>query len=311
MITQTFGLFNRDTFLIYRLGRSDSRLGAVDFTNISTMYRLPRPVTAPKILAGSLALGTLAALLLWQLGVRDALGPIGVPSFVAAGAAVGLVAGLAGAQAFLLWVDVALIAVYAAVAFTPIVSGPASRWVRRDVLPREPVAAVVVLSGDVLADSAINAGALERLLTGVELVKRGLAPRLVTTRVIKRYGGNAVNSDAAQLRLIRLAGLEGAWTILDSVGNTRDEAVRTAVRLLPTGARRIAVVTSPMHTRRACGTFEKVGFQVACVPAAEIEFVTANAASSTDRLAAARDYLYERLGMVKYRYKGWLPDGSR
>ena len=25
-----------------------------------------------------------------------------------------------------------------------------------------------------------------------------------------------------------------------------------------------------------------------------------------DRLAAFRDYLYERLGMVKYRAKGWI-----
>ena len=30
----------------------------------------------------------------------------------------------------------------------------------------------------------------------------------------------------------------------------------------------LAVVTSPMHTRRACATFEAVGLRVVCVPAA-------------------------------------------
>src|SRR5438045_3540053 len=100
-------------------------------------------VTSPRVLAGSLAFGTLGAMLLWQLGVRDTLGSIAVPAFVAAGAAVGLAIGLAGGQTLLLWLNVALMIVYAAVAFTPVTSGLAGRWVRHDGPAPEPVAAVV------------------------------------------------------------------------------------------------------------------------------------------------------------------------
>ena len=78
--------------------------------------------------------------------------------------------------------------------------------------------------------------------------------------------------------------------------------------LLPAGARSIALVTSPMHTRRACATFERAGFRVHCVSSGEGLAVTRHPVTSLDRLAAFREYVYERLGMVEYRAKGWLPN---
>lgn len=257
-------------------------------------------------------LGGFVAILLSELGVLDALGFNGSdPVTVAACALAGLALGLlqTGARVVLA-ITAVLFSAYLVVAHTRVVSRPASRWVRADLLPAKPLDAIVVLSGEVSPDSSINHAAVDRLLTGLALMKAGAAPRLITTRTEVEYRGRTLTSDADQLRLIRLAGVEGGWTVVDSVHSTRDEAVRIAQRLLPAGPRTIAVVTSPMHTRRACQVFEAVGFQVYCVPAREHGFDTWHPRSPADRLAASSDYLYERLGMVKYRWKGWLPARS-
>jgi len=66
------------------------------------------------------------------------------------------------------------------------------------------------------------------------------------------------------------------------------------------------VVTSPMHTRRACATFAKAGFQVTCVAAFEHDTPASRPHSPGERLAAWRAYLHERLGMVKYGWQGWV-----
>jgi uncharacterized SAM-binding protein YcdF (DUF218 family) len=119
-----------------------------------------------------------------------------------------------------------------------------------------------------------------------------------------------ISSDVDQRRLISLASVAGAWIVVDSVHTTRDEAVRSAARLLPEGARSIIVVTSPMHTRRACATFEAVGFRVVCRASRERDFATNPPVGNRDRLAALRAFGYEQLGMIKYRARGWLTPHS-
>jgi uncharacterized SAM-binding protein YcdF (DUF218 family) len=265
-----------------------------------------RPAVSVRVLASSFALSILATLLIVELGAVDILGLHSLGYLFTAVGVIGVGLGVFGLAGVLVAADAVLIAVYLVLAFTPVIDGPAERWVRDDPKPSQPLDAVVVLSGWVKPDSALEAVAVERLLTGLELVKAGLAPRLVTTRVVSTDGGIRVVSDDDQRRFVRLVGLESAWTEVDSVGNTHDEATRSAALLFPVGGKRIAVVTSPMHTRRACAVFEGVGFEVHCVAAREMVAVTRHPATPGDRLAAFRDYLYERLGMVKYRAKGWV-----
>jgi uncharacterized SAM-binding protein YcdF (DUF218 family) len=105
--------------------------------------------------------------------------------------------------------------------------------------------------------------------------------------------------------LVHLAGVDSIWTVLDSVVSTRHEAERAAASLPPSN-RTIIVVTSPMHTRRACATFEKVGFRVYCMPAEERLWITRHPELPRDRVPAFRMYLYERVGWLKYRWKGWI-----
>jgi hypothetical protein len=61
-----------------------------------------------------------------------------------------------------------------------------------------------------------------------------------------------------------------------------------------------------MHTRRACSTFERVGFQVTCRAARTHHRVTWHPKVARDRLEAFRDYVYELLGIAEYRARGWL-----
>ncbi|HTE44876.1 MAG TPA: YdcF family protein [Gemmatimonadaceae bacterium] len=253
-------------------------------------------------------LGALLGFLLGQLGFLDATGLRDYTSAVSSTALVTLILGLVRVGRRIVFVVTMLVfAAYLAIAFTELTAGVTSRWVRSDVLPSAPIDAIVVLSSDVRRDSTIDDEAVDRLLTGLELAKAKGIPRLVTTRTKIKVYDRFVTSDVDQGRLVHLAGLDSIWTVVDSVSSTRDEATHTARLLLPAGARTILVVTNPMHTHRACLTFEAVGFRTYCVPSRQHSFMTLHPWSPSDHLAAFRDYLYERLGMIKYRWKGWLP----
>jgi uncharacterized SAM-binding protein YcdF (DUF218 family) len=254
-----------------------------------------------KIGAGAMA-GALAALLASALGAWDILGVDAAYGVVGCAIFGGAVAFLGGNGALVL-VNAAMLGTYLVVAFSPLAAHWSSRWVRRDAVPAGPLDAIVVLSSSILPDSGLDAVATERLLTGLELWQRHHSPPLLTTRVIATYGSRRITSDVDQGRLLDLAGARPSWTTIDSVASTRDEAAGVLRRLGP--GRRIAVVTSPMHTRRACRAFETLGFYVYCVPARERSHATVNPGSPGDRLLSFRSYLYERAALLRYRWKGW------
>lgn len=251
------------------------------------------------------ALGLLAGFLAWSLGFWQVTPIRNDDVVIAALGGVGaIVAGL-GAAVWILALNGALLLVWAVIAATPLMFSLTGGWVRNDSWSQPKVDAVVVLSSYIRSNDDLDALSTDRLLSGLSLVRGGVAPRLVTTRVVAKIHGTRLLSDDDQRRLVHLAGLDSVWTEVDSVGSTRDEARLTAQLLLPK-ARTIAVVTSPMHTRRACAVFEAVGFRVFCVASRESENNTWHPVTADDRLAAFRQYLYERLGMIKYGWKGWV-----
>jgi uncharacterized SAM-binding protein YcdF (DUF218 family) len=194
--------------------------------------------------------------------------------------------------------------VYVIVGYTPMMTRMAPRWVRSDPIPAT-ADAIVVLSAAAIADTALNVDGTERLLSGLELLQHGVAPRIVTSEARTGFSDGVRSTTPDQARLIALAGASPAWTALGATASTRGEAVQAATKLLPT-ARQLVVVTSPMHTRRACAAFEAVGFKVACYPALTRGHATWHPMFAGDRLAAFADYIYERLGMVKYQWKHWV-----
>lgn len=268
------------------------------------MRAQPAPTRAGSALRGAL-LGALGGLLVLMLGIAGDLGLHQTQLVVPAG---GLIGGLAGWLGYELWavgVATALLVLVFLIAFIPW-TGLMDRWVRSDPLPEGGVGAIVVLASGVSKDSMIVGDGADRLLTGLELFRAGVAPRLVTTRYVRHYGSVRAVTDADQRRLAHLAGADSALMIVDSVGVTRDEATGAAGLLFPLGVREIALVTSPSHTRRACATFEKVGFVVRCRPALERDRRTWLAATAEERLSVFRAITYELLGVVKYRALGWI-----
>jgi len=194
----------------------------------------------------------------------------------------------------------------AVLTLTPVVDGPVGSWIRRDSLPTTPLDAIVVLSSSVNRDGVLDVSGTERLLSGLAIWRRNHARLLITTRVEDRQGNRVITSDADQRALIQLGGDTSAWRIAAPAHTTHDEAMRTAEILAPATARTIAVVTSPLHTRRACATFETLGFHVVCVPSDERGYAVYSLPGSADRVRGFFDWLYEQLAMIKYKGRGWI-----
>ncbi len=179
--------------------------------------------------------------------------------------------------------------------------------VRTDSLPSRPADAIVVLSASLTDDGILSPTGADRLLEGARLYRAGAAARLVVSRVTAlEETERPVDSDRDQRALLRAAGLTPELDVLNPVGTTRLEAIRMAELAQPRGWHRIVVVTSPVHTRRACATFEAVGFEVVCRPSPEREFALEHLAAGADRSRAFGQWLYEILGWWKYRARGWV-----
>jgi uncharacterized SAM-binding protein YcdF (DUF218 family) len=190
------------------------------------------------------------------------------------------------------------------IAYTPIMRRPARALIRSDKLGARPLQAVAVLSGRVTAEGYLGDQSLDRLLTGLALVRREAAGTLMLSRV--RAKESAATSDADQQRLIALLGHPVRILVVDSVYSTRDEAVRMRALAQSLGISSIAVVTSPLHTHRACATFERVGFVVTCVPSESRDVEVPSLTLETDRVRAFQLWLYEQAAMAKYRARGWM-----
>ena len=257
-------------------------------------------------------IGALTAGITWVLlAVLTGLGKLGdlaaplLPIVALAGAAVAI-----SRLRVVLWVGAGLVALFTAcVALTPLTTTvlPTSSLVRRDAAAPAPLDAVVVLSGGVTADSLLDPEALDRLLTGLALMHDSVAPALVVTRA-RRVGARQTTADPDQQALRSLLSRAFALIVIDSVRTTRDEAVNSwrVLRARDIAAPRIAVVTSPLHTRRACAAFEQVGFSVRCVPATSRAYSVKYASSAAQRLALFRRWLYERAAWTLYRSRGWV-----
>jgi uncharacterized SAM-binding protein YcdF (DUF218 family) len=152
------------------------------------------------------------------------------------------------------------LALFLAAAFTPLAN---ALHARLSVGPRIARAeAIVVLGAGVSTLGTLSDSSLRRALLGIELQRRGLAPRLVL------LGPTKGDVDEAGIRaaLARSLGVRDD-AIVQVVGGrtTREEAERTRAALGP-GARRILLVTGGLHMSRAVGLYERAGFEVLPAP---------------------------------------------
>ncbi|MEO8501500.1 MAG: YdcF family protein, partial [Vicinamibacteria bacterium] len=177
------------------------------------------------------------------------------------------------------------------VAYGPVSRMLASGLVRSDAL--RPADAVLVLGTRMQTDGDPTTAQMSRLFRGLELVKDGLAPRLMITELPPPY---ARQRPFAESMLARFKP-EVELVDLGVTFNTHDEAMAAAAYLKTRGLRRIIVTTSPTHAFRGAALLEAQGLEVMAAPARETRFDLETLDRADERLLAFGAEIHERLGI--------------
>ncbi|HEX8312595.1 MAG TPA: YdcF family protein [Chthoniobacteraceae bacterium] len=153
----------------------------------------------------------------------------------------------------------------------------------------------------------------DRLVMGVELIRRGKAPVLVLGGAGTRLDGQFRLESEMVRDWITSWNLTSAPVIaLDYCRNTREEAQRLRDLAPEHGWRRILLVSSACHMPRAAATFQRHGFEVIPVPCNFVsEFGTKRGGFSLGVPSASgftlfSIWLHEQVGWHIYRRRGWL-----
>lgn len=250
--------------------------------------------------------GALLALLILAsaslIGLTEALGfdrPLAMPTALLVGALLGR---WFVKPIFIL--AIVLMTIAAIGIWSPLVPRLARPFVRNDTVNLETVDAVFVFSNAVNSHGLVSGEGIDRLLTGIALRARRPALPLIVSVVRSAERRNGISSIADQRALIALAPATGPVEWIDSVYSTRDEAVHLTRKAFLQRWTRVAIVTSPMHTRRACATVEALGLSVTCV-AAPWRPAGWPARTSADRRRLMQRLVYEGLAWAQYRVTGW------
>ena len=186
-------------------------------------------------------------------------------------------------------------------AFTPLAGFLATGLIRRDSPSRAD--AVFVAASSIQQNGELTVTSMSRLVHGIELVAGHQAPALVLSDLTAPYPSY---SDAAN----RLLDHFGVTTELLAINgpneNTHDEAVSLARTCRDRGWMRVIVVTSPYHSLRACAAIEHEGLSVVCSPSAETRYDVRDVYRSDERRRAFSNALHERIGLLVYRWRGWI-----
>jgi uncharacterized SAM-binding protein YcdF (DUF218 family) len=183
--------------------------------------------------------------------------------------------------------------------FTPLV-GEISR--RTDATPPPgPADAIVVLGAGSARDGVLSNQSLRRLVGGLVLYRRGLAPRVIVMG--PGYQGAPVEAEV-RATLARDVGIPADAIVVEGGGlTTQHEAALAARRMREWGGRRVLLVTGAQHMRRARLLFERAGLEVVPAPVVEISPTVRRPDS---RLELARIVIQEALARLYYRVAGYL-----
>src|SRR5262245_15552687 len=190
----------------------------------------------------------------------------------------------------------ALIAL-ATTTLTPLPTWLAARYAEQPRLA--PADAIVVLGGGFLY-GALGDPSLQRVVHGIDLQRRGLAPLLVLSGEAPREGSSEAGVRA---QLAQDLGVPPAAIVTQTANTTRDEARVAATLLKPRGVRSVLLVSGSLHLVRARAAFERVGFEVLPAPADRSLFLGSIAA---ERLDTARTLARECTGWLYYQLAGYL-----
>jgi len=219
---------------------------------------------------------------------------------------------------------IGLFAGFLAIAILAVCSSPLSLALYREhelKYPPVPVSsspaadAIVVLGGDVgipvspRTESQLHGN---RLLHGFRLFEADKAPLILLT------GGNVFAQEGLQAEAVYGKAILADWGIpKDAIvietksRNTHQNAIYSLETLKGQGIDRILLVTNAFHMPRAAAVFRHVGFDV--IPSSSSLSVTDYRQPklldwwpSLSNLGKAQAVLREKLGLVVYRFRGWI-----
>ncbi len=163
--------------------------------------------------------------------------------------------------------------------------------------------------GMALSDSA------DRLMAGIELVRRGKARHLVMGGGSSFVEGKVrTEADDVEPWIQRWNLLERPILRLPVCTNTRDEAVALAKMMKERGWEKVLLVTSAWHMRRSEAVFRSAGVSVipiACdfraYPIGESRFLNSwPILPQPGKLVGFHVYCHEIIGWWYYRARGWI-----
>jgi uncharacterized SAM-binding protein YcdF (DUF218 family) len=168
--------------------------------------------------------------------------------------------------------------------------------------PPRPVDAIVVLAGGVGESGRAGGGAQERLKQAIDLYRAGYAPYLVLS------SGFVYSFHEAQvMRTLAIdQGVPASVIALDERATNTYENVRYVDEILRDHKwKRILLVSSPYHMRRAVMVWRKQAPDIDVVPAPvpQSQFYDHGRGATFDQV---RGILQEYLAIFGYWRRGWL-----
>jgi uncharacterized SAM-binding protein YcdF (DUF218 family) len=220
--------------------------------------------------------------------------------FVPAAALVGAALWMTPLRRLTLLAVLLLSALWLTVAFTPLTRRMAVGLVRSD--PLQAADAVFVLGSRIQMDGEPTTDAMSRLLRGLELVAEGRARHLVVSETPGPQGRYAPIAETWAALFVPGTDV----VVVGPIHNTHDEALAAEALFKKRGWKRVLLVTSPTHTRRAAATFETVGLDVIAVPSIETRYDLEALEFPGDRREAFSNLAHEWVGLFVYRQRGWI-----
>jgi len=185
------------------------------------------------------------------------------------------------------------------IALTPVANKAAQRYaISPDIRPAD---AIVVLGSGMRGNNSLSSESEERLLYGMELYKRGMAPILV---VSGPPHGHSQAEAVVRARIATEMGIPESQIVeLINVNTTRDEAQESARLLRSRNVHHVLLVTESMHMRRSKAVFEAAGFVVSAAPSDDFQDL---ATTPLERLDLCGKFLMHSAGLLYYRLAGYI-----
>jgi uncharacterized SAM-binding protein YcdF (DUF218 family)/glycosyltransferase involved in cell wall biosynthesis len=193
-----------------------------------------------------------------------------------------------------------------ALAYLLVFQTPLVWWLAEPLRMSAPPAAadaIVVFAGGVGESGRAGGGFQERVTRAIELYRAGHAPRMVFSS-----GFIFTMREAEVMKAVAVANGVPAEAILleESASNTHDNVAFTKRILDERGWRRVLLVSSPYHMRRALLTWRRLAPEVTVIPTPvpESQFYDRHQRGIT--LEQIRGLFHEVAAMIQYWWRGWI-----